>query len=275
MAVTPRGIVTPNASDDYDLIVDLAAMANSTDAAIDTAIGTVATASTDASNLTSGTVNAARIPNLQDLNGTLDVASGGTGATTVAAAQDNLGVGLAYIVAPTILLTPPGGAATANTLGKITFSSVSSISLNNVFSSSYTNYVIQLTDFVSTSGIGLYMRFRTGSVDETGATYSTSMIRVPATGTLTYLQATAATNMLINDVGSAPMSTAVLNVMSPAVSTSPTVMTVQANGRVSGVEQSYSGVNKFDNTKAVNGFTLFPSAAFTFSGTIQVFGYNS
>ena len=46
----------------------------------------------DGSAINAGTVAAARLPNLQDLNGTLDVASGGTGATTVAAAQSALGV---------------------------------------------------------------------------------------------------------------------------------------------------------------------------------------
>lgn len=90
MAVTPRGIVTPNASDDYDLVVDLAAMANS----IDTAIGAEVI---DGSQVTTGTVAAARLPNLQDLNGTLDVASGGTGATTAPVARDNLDVGYVLI----------------------------------------------------------------------------------------------------------------------------------------------------------------------------------
>lgn len=46
------------------------------------------------SDVTSGTFDVARIPNLENLNGTLDVASGGTGAATALAARQNLGVGI-------------------------------------------------------------------------------------------------------------------------------------------------------------------------------------
>jgi hypothetical protein len=52
----------------------------------------------DGSAINAGTVAAARLPNLQDLNGTLDVASGGTGATTVDAAQSALGVNVLQTV---------------------------------------------------------------------------------------------------------------------------------------------------------------------------------
>jgi hypothetical protein len=51
----------------------------------------------------------------------LPIANGGTGGTTVAAAQDNLRVGLVPISPSSVVVAGAGSSASANDLGKVTF----------------------------------------------------------------------------------------------------------------------------------------------------------
>lgn len=73
-------------------------------------------------------------------DGGLPIASGGTGATTVAGAQDSLRVGLVPISPSTVTYT--GTSATANALGQISISVCSQVTLQNVFTSDYRSYLI-------------------------------------------------------------------------------------------------------------------------------------
>jgi hypothetical protein len=72
------------------------------------------------------------------------------------------------------------GTGTANANGQVTFSGASSISLNGVFTSTYTNYLMMLniqsrstTNFVS-------LRFRVAGTDTSSSNYYSQYIR--ATG---------------------------------------------------------------------------------------------
>lgn len=72
MGTTPNyNIQYPDSGDQWDLINDLQALADTTDTAIDGVETSLTTFAANASNLTSGTVDKARLPNLESLNGRL------------------------------------------------------------------------------------------------------------------------------------------------------------------------------------------------------------
>lgn len=73
-----NGLPYPALSDPNNPPADFLALATAVDGKLN---------ALDGSKITTGTVSAARLPNLENLNGTLDIASGGTGAATVAGAR--------------------------------------------------------------------------------------------------------------------------------------------------------------------------------------------
>jgi microcystin-dependent protein len=87
--------------------------------------------------------------------------------------------GLVSIIPPTVNYS--GGSATANSEGQISFTDVSSISLNNVFSFSYNDYLI-MYEIDSESSSQPLFRFRKSGIDSSEQ-YSTARIfHINATG---------------------------------------------------------------------------------------------
>lgn len=139
---------------------------------IEAATGTTVTLpSGQTLDLSSGTVT---LPNSSvnlttKVTGTLPVANGGTGLTTLGSATQVLRVNsgataleFAAVSSDYVLL------ATTNA------SNVASVSFDGYFSATYQNYIILLSDYYhATSGSGMYMNFRRSNADVTAANYAT------------------------------------------------------------------------------------------------------
>ena len=78
--------------------------------------------------------------------------------------------GLAKIVPSSVAVGSGTGSATA--LGTVSFSGASSVSLNNIFSSTYQNYRIILTLTAKSVTDELWMRLRSSGTDSTGTNYN-------------------------------------------------------------------------------------------------------
>ena len=201
----------------------------------------------------------------------VQIYNGGTGATTLAQAQDSLGVGLVEIVPQTILLTPPGGSATVNTAGEISFTNVTSVSLNNAFSSNYRYYKVVLS-LSNSSAAGTYygIRLRASGSDLSTASYDTQVANFSG-GTWSVVQLSSQTYLRtgISDSQSTLRSFCSFDIANPNVAANTTITGTWA-AYVGGIATGY-----LSNTTQYDGFTILFGNGTSFSGTVQVFGYNS
>jgi hypothetical protein len=183
-------------------------------------------------------------------------------------------VGLKPIIAPTVNYS--GGTATANSLGIISFSAVTSLSLNSVFTSAYNNYkviVAGLTGSVVTQTFG---RWRVSGTD-TAANYDNAAFYVKNGATSGVAGVTGAT---LSSFGFAyhynssgyRTTSAILDVYGPQLAQSTTATYQSANYDSSFF--SLNGATYHSPSTQFDGLTIFPGSG-NITGTIQVFGYNS
>lgn len=265
MGITPNyNLPTPNDGDTWDLVNDLDALANATDSAITGVAGDVTTVEGDVTTLQGD------VTTLQG-NFPVSVANGGTGAATLAAAQDNLGVGLVNIVPPTVNFS--GGTATANSLNEVVFTGVTSISLNNVFSSSYTNYKIIVSKGLIASSVGaeLAFRLRDGGTNRTTLYYYNGVVQLGANAPAASQQSNT-NRWPLSNLANVDYNFSSLEVQSPAIASARTTFSNTAYG-ASASTLVFTNAGQHDAAQSHDGFTLTPSAG-NITGAVAVYGYN-
>jgi len=171
--------------------------------------------------------------------------------------------GLAKIVPSSVAVG--SGTGSADSLGTVTFTTVSSVSLNDVFSSTYRKYKI-IYDASHSTGSSIALRYRVGGADDSTSNYIFQII----TGqTSTASASRSASQTSSNICGSAGVSRAEILVDNPnlAVNTFSLSTSFAGDGdlRIIG--------GHFNATTVFTGFTLIPSAG-TITGTITVYGLN-
>jgi hypothetical protein len=174
----------------------------------------------------------------------------------------------------TALGTKKAGMVLLNTTS---FSAVASQSINNVFSSTYSNYRITCNSFNNSSaGISdIRLRLRAGGVDSTGATdYRWHNFRIYSTGTSAntgsageayirlFASSTGANGAFSFDILN-PNALLTTQLFGQSYSYQSDITTVIA-GSLFGYEAT---------ANAYDGFTIYPSAN-NISGVISVYGYN-
>ena len=184
-------------------------------------------------------------------------------------------IGLVPMVPTTVNIS--GGTATANSVGLISFTGVTTagISLNNVFSTAYDAYKIFIKIPTTTAAASLQIRWRNAGADNTTSNYlqtwfmnrqsgATQTNNGFATSTGLLQWSAALTNDYVMWTGDAinPASTGKKNIFGKGFASDATGAYV-----VDSSSMFNSSVSAFD------GFTIYPTAG-TITGTIQVFGYN-
>lgn len=185
-------------------------------------------------------------------------------------------VGLVPIIPPTVNIS--GGAATANTSGVITFSGVTSVSLNNVFTSAYTNYEVLIYGlYGSVDNENPSFRYRVGGVDNSSAQYYMSGVTSQnSNGVVSGWGVGAGTSF---DIGRTRTGGAIClserwTIYNPAISGKQTQLHGGGFWENSSSPYGFTISGSVNNTTAYDGFTVYPSSG-NFTGSIQVFGYNS
>lgn len=199
----------------------------------------------------------------------VSIANGGTASTNIASARNTLGIGLVPVIPPSVLITPPGGVATANSLGKISFTSATSVSLNGIFSSSYVRYKMLLnirTD--SGSSVDFFGKFRTAGTDITNGYYGSAIYNAYNASVTNSAQFTNTASGYVGYIGTLSGSLVTLEIF-PDTGYSGWSMHCRNTAAAS---QHIGGFNA-QTTTMPDGFTVYSASAFT--GTAQVFGYNS
>jgi hypothetical protein len=147
------------------------------------------------------------------------------------------------------------------------FSAVSSVSVNDVFSSAFENYKIEYNIFLSTSIAQLLMRFRTGS-DDTGNNYTTQSFQRGGT-TSAGSRDSATSRIGIGTLLNPPVNVGTISVYSPNKNTQTATHTQANNGDGGATVALFTGIN--NQSTQFTGFTVFPENQ-TITGTIRVYG---
>ena len=171
--------------------------------------------------------------------------------------------GLAKIVPSSVAVG--SGTGSANTLGTVTFSGCSSVSLNNCFSSNYENYRI-IMQISSTASIQILVRLRANGTDNTTASsyaWNTSAQQ----GDGLHTQTNADDKWSLTYFSQASDRFAIADIARPylAVNTELLSSSNQSNALM------LSSGTKAD-TNVYDGFTVYASSG-TISGAISVYGY--
>jgi hypothetical protein len=166
------------------------------------------------------------------------------------------------------------GAGTVSSLGVINITSnVTGISIDNVFTSQYRNYLLKMRVSSSTNA-GLWARSRSGGADYTGAQYYFASNRTRTSGT--YQGTGGGTSTVVqfltfNSPGSS-WASATIEINDPAITTSTTFQgTTWESDATSMMVGTPAGL--MFGSGAHDGITIFTSTG-TFNGEIQIFGYN-
>lgn len=184
--------------------------------------------------------------------------------------RDNLGVGLVNVVPSSV--AQAGGSASANAQGLVTFTGVTSVSLNGVFTSTYSKYKILISNVSGTINAALQFRLRNAGADRTDSSYA-------GRG----LFATSATSGLWTDTGASVSFSNLepsvawicsdVTIYNPANAGYRTVYNSVSTGLAASSNAWISNAGQYGVANANDGFTIYPGSG-NMTGTVQVFGYN-
>lgn len=154
-------------------------------------------------------------------------------------------------------------------LNTTSFSGVSSQSINDVFSATYENYLLQI-NANSNGNNDLYFRFRASGSDKTTGYYRSNI-------SMTYSSSTvnggAGNNIGFHYIGSMFSnldSLITIDVGTPQVATERSLISFTGYGQ----DKWVAGAGMQVDSESFTGFTIYPSAG-TITGTVRVYGYNN
>ena len=180
--------------------------------------------------------------------------------------------GLIKVVPASIVVGSGSGSSDVN--GNITFSSVSSISINNCFTSSYDSYqFVLLCRNNSANDTGLNMQFRSAGSNIGGTSYSRNQIQsyltvVSASGT----NGTSSWNL--GAVSQINFSQVECTISNASIALPKTQSYRNAHGQSGTTLDTYYGFGINSTATAYDGFTITTSGG-TITGTLKIFGYNN
>ena len=155
-------------------------------------------------------------------------------------------------------------------LNTTTFSSTSSVSIDNIFTSTYDNYKILLVGTASTNG-SCFMKFRTSGTDNTTSNYHNQMIVANDTTLGGSRLSPYSYAYLANNFVTTEDTVCDINIYSPKLSRSTTWFNNSfTSATVNAYLQIQSG--RFNGSTSFDGVSLLPSSG-TMTGTIKIYGY--
>lgn len=165
-----------------------------------------------------------------------------------------------------------GTASSGLTLINTTsFSAVSSQSINDVFSATYTNYKLIFTGLLS-AATNLNLRVRVSGTDLSGSNYNYQYLLVDATSVVGARNINE-TSMRLGGGSTSDKST-IVEISNP-FETKLTDIKCQdtfSTGGVLTATTMFNFAGNVNNSTSYTGFTIFPSSG-TITGSISVFGY--
>lgn len=156
------------------------------------------------------------------------------------------------------------------------FSAVSSVSLNNVFTSTYDNYRVLISEMVTSTGGAnpINMRLRASGSDDTSANYGRSWVYDNGGSGAAVISQDSQTTWVLGEQNSSFANyrfNASLDFLSPKLTHATTVV---GNCSSQGSSNIYTlqGTWFIVSTTAFDGFTIYPNSG-NISGNVRVYGY--
>ena len=179
--------------------------------------------------------------------------------------------GIIEITPPTISVS--GGSGSVSATGAVSFTSASAISLNDVFSATYDNYLITTTLTGSTTNAYLQLRLRVSGTDASGSDYVWGFMATNSGGTSFTLASGASATTGNITRPSTTDSTVSINIANPflAKKTIWSGTTSYNDGATVAPAVAVGGAHSL--TTSYTGFTLI-AASGTVTGSVNVYGYN-
>jgi len=163
-----------------------------------------------------------------------------------------------------------GGTATSAGSGQVTATSVTTnLSLNGVFSASYTNYRV-IYNFTSSANSPT-IRLRVGGTDNSNANYDSLQFSYQSAGSSTYLASNATSFSTVYGAGGVQYM-AVIDIFRPfLVATTGALATISEQASLTAANRSGTYQYLQDESVSFDGISVLVTAAIT--GTVSVYGY--
>ena len=178
------------------------------------------------------------------------------------------GSGLVPVIPSSV--TVGSGTATTSANGRITFTGVSSLSLNNIFTSAYTRYHINLVPISDTAGAGVdfWGKFRLSGADISTVYHGSSIYNAYNTSVTNSAQVNAGSAGYVGYIGGLNLGNMSTMEVIPQAGYSGWSFHCRNTNAASQHIGGYSG----QTVTSPDGFTIYPATG-TMTGTIQVYGY--
>jgi hypothetical protein len=163
------------------------------------------------------------------------------------------------------------GTGSVDTIGNVTFSGASSISLNGCFSSVYDNYKMIITIDSISAANALQGRLRASGTDLSTTVYKRWYFLVRNAGTSGFGSDT--NNVIyLNDYGASRKDAFAVEIYNPFRTANQKYFTIPDAQTESSGQGWLSSRTQVDNTTSYDGFSIIPSSG-TITGTVRVYGY--
>jgi hypothetical protein len=176
-------------------------------------------------------------------------------------------------VAPTSVAFA-GTSATANSLGAVTFTAITSLSLNGVFTSAFRNYHLIFNLPTATATASASFRLRASGVDLSSNSYQTAQLFIRDSGVTQLNTGTTANGVSIGTTLNASnrANFAKMEIYSPQVAVGTSMQTYFSSSDATSGIMAVGG-SMITLTNQYDGFTLFVGTG-SLTGVVSVYGFN-
>ena len=181
----------------------------------------------------------------------------------------NNAIGLVPVI-PTSVTKVGAGTPTVSDTGVITFSNVSDIQPNGVFTSAYRNYRV-VVQFLNSDTTEFRQRYSIGGTVQTNAVLWWGGVFNNSSGSVSYYAGANVDWGAGGAIQAANSQTLTMDVINPAVSGPITRQNTHFGGW-NGLAVNATFSMLYNDTRAVDGLRIYVLAG-TMTGTMQVFGY--
>jgi len=166
--------------------------------------------------------------------------------------------------------TANSGGTVSTSGGSVTFTGVTSVSLNGVFTSTYANYMIVLGELTAASALGLNLRFRAAGSDNSSAEYKQGGFYVLySSSTVNGSNNNGGTSIDVAGIDNGSTIGSVITLQNPNLAKTTAYQNSMTRRDAGAYWSGYHNV-----TTAYDGFSLFTSGV-TVSGVIRVYGLSN
>lgn len=168
-------------------------------------------------------------------------------------------------------ITYSGTSASKGANGQVTFTAVTSLSLNGVFSADFDNYVISLRAVSTLGDFACNMRWRASGTDASGSDYTFQVIEVNGTS-VTGSRSSSQSSTQLAKISDPLRSGYNTQVYGPFLAQPTAHRTVTSSANGNAVIYDVAGTHSLSTS--YDGFTL-TMAGGTMAGALQVYGVRS